>query len=141
MRIAGEYEMSCDFVIHIVDNDAAILDALRLLLATEGYAVRTHQSARRFLDTIQQDDCGCVVTDMHMPEMSGLDLLAIMNERGSSMPVIIITANDSDSLAVAAMKQGVFDNLKKPLDGDNLLVSIHAAFDAHINSASACPVS
>ena len=119
--------MSCDFVIHIVDNDAAILDALRLLLVTEGYAVRTHQSARRFLDTIQQDDCGCVVTDMHMPEMSGLDLLAILNKRGSPMPVIIITANDSDPLAVAAMKQGAFDYFKKPIDDDALLASIHAA--------------
>ena len=74
--------MSCDFVIHIVDNDAAILDALRLLLATEGYAVRTHQSARGFLDTIQQDDCGCVVAEMHMPEMGGMGLLAALNVRG-----------------------------------------------------------
>ena len=141
MRIAREYEMSCDFVIHIVDDDAAILDALRLLLVTEGYAVRTHQSARRFLDTIQQDDCGCVVAEMHMPEMGGMGLLAALNERGSSMPVIIITANGDVPLAVATMKQGAFNYLKKPLDGDDLLVSIHAAFDAHINSALACPVS
>ena len=110
--------MSCDFVIHIVDNDAAILDALRLLLATEGYAVRTHQSARRFLDTIQQDDRGCVVAEMHMPEMGGMGLLAALNERGSSMPVIIFTANGDVPLAVATMKQGAFDYLKKPLDGN-----------------------
>ena len=110
--------MSCDFVIHIVDNDAAILDALRLLLATERYAVRTHQSARRFLDTIQQDDRGCVVAEMHMPEMGGMGLLAALNERGSSMPVIIITANGDVPLAVATMKQGAFNYLKKPLDGE-----------------------
>ncbi len=133
--------MSCDFVIHIVDNDAAILDALRLLLATEGYAVRTHQSARGFLDTIQQDDRGCVVAEMHMREMGGMGLLAALNERGSSMPVIIITANGDVPLAVAPMKQEAFDYLKKPFEGDDLLVSIHAAFDAHINSALARPVS
>ena len=133
--------MSCDFVIHIVDNDAALLDALGLLLATEGYTVRTHKSARKFLDTVQQDDCGCVVAEMHMPEMGGTGLLAKLNERGSSMPVIIIAANGDVPLAVANKKQGVFDNLKKPLDGDNLLASIRAAFDAHINSASACTVS
>jgi len=127
MRSAAGYEMNFAFAIHVVDDNAAILDALRLLLATEGYVVHTYQSARRFLDTIQQDDCGCVVTDMHMPEMSGLDLLAIMNERGSSMPVIMITANDSDPLAVAAMKQGAFDYFKKPIDDDALLASIHAA--------------
>ncbi len=133
--------MSCDFVIHIVDNDAAILDALRLLLATEGYAVRTHQSARGFLDTIQQDDRGCVVAEMHMREMGGMGLLAALNERGSSMPVIIITANGDVPLAVAPMKQEAFDYLKKPFDGDDLLVSIHAAFDAHISSALGRPVS
>ena len=100
-----------------------------------------HQSARRFLDTIQQHDCGCVVAEMHLPEMGGMDLLAALNERGSSMPVIIITANGDVPLAVATMKQEAFDNLKEPSDGDDLLVSIHAAFDAHVNSASACHVS
>ena len=111
----------------IVDDDRAVLAALSSLLTAEGYAVRAHESARTFLDAIQQDYCGCVVTDVHMPGMSGLDLLAIMNERGSSMPVIIITANDSDPLAVAAMKQGAFDYFKKPIDDDALLASIHAA--------------
>jgi two-component system response regulator FixJ len=111
------------------------------LLTAEGYAVRAHESARTFLDMIQQDDCGCLVADVRMPEMSGLDLLAEMKERRVSMPVIVITTHGDVSLAVAEMKRGVFDNLKKPLDGDNLLVSIHAAFDAHINSALACPVS
>ncbi len=134
--------MNCDFAIHVVDDDAAILDALSLLLATEGYAVHTHQSARRFLDTIQQDDRGCVVADMLMPEMSGMELLAVMNKRGSSVPVIIITASNNVALAVAAMKQGAFDYFKKPFDDDALLASIHAAVmrrgDAHINSALAC---
>jgi two-component system, LuxR family, response regulator FixJ len=119
--------MSYDFAIHVVDDDTAILDALCLLLATEGYAVHTHQSARRFLNTIQQDDRGCVVTDMQMPEMSGLDLLAAMNKRGSSMPVIIITASENVPLAVAAMKQGAFDYFKKPFDDDALLASVFAA--------------
>ena len=64
---------------------------------------------------------------MHMPEMGGMSLLAALNERGSSMPVIMITANDSDPLAVAAMKQGAFDYFKKPIDDDALLASIHAA--------------
>ena len=77
-----------------------------------------------------------------MPEMGGIGLLAALNERGSSMPVIIITANGNVPLAVATMKQGAFGYLKKPLDGDNLLVSIHAAFDAHIRlGVHACHVS
>jgi FixJ family two-component response regulator len=73
----------------IVDDDQAVLAALRSLLTAEGYAVRAHESAQAFLDMIQQDDCGCLVTDVRLPGMSGLDLLAKMKERRVSMPVIV----------------------------------------------------
>jgi two-component system, LuxR family, response regulator FixJ len=111
----------------IVDDDQAVLAALRSLLTAEGYAVRAHESARAFLDMIQQDDCGCLVTDVRMPEMSGLDLLAEMKERRVSMPVIVITAHGDVPLAVAAMKRGAIHFFEKPFDGDALLDSIRAA--------------
>jgi two-component system response regulator FixJ len=111
----------------IVDDDRAVLAALSSLLTAEGYAVRAHESARTFLDMIQQDDCGCLVTDVHMPEMSGLDLLAEMKERRVSMPVIVITAHGDVSLAIAAMKRGAVDFFKKPFDGGALLDSVRAA--------------
>ena len=111
----------------IVDDDRAVLAALSSLLTAEGYAVRAHESARTFLDMIQQDDCGCLVADVRMPEMSGLDLLAEMKERRVSMPVIIITAHGNIPLAVTSMKRGAVDFFKKPLDGNALLASIRAA--------------
>jgi two-component system response regulator FixJ len=111
----------------IVDDDRAVLAALTSLLTAEGYAVRAHESARTFLDMIQQDDCGCVVTDVRMPGMSGLDLLAKMKERSVSMPVIVITAHGDVPLAIAAMKRGAKDFFEKPFDGDALLDSIRAA--------------
>ena len=111
----------------IVDDDQAVLAALSSLLTAEGYAVRAHESARIFLDMIQQEDCGCVVTDVRMPEMSGLDLLAEMKERRVSVPVIVITAHADVPLAVAAMKRGAVDFFKKPFDGGALLDSVRAA--------------
>ncbi len=111
----------------IVDDDQALLAALTFLLTAEGYAVRAHESARTFLDMIQQDACRCLVTDVRMPGMSGLDLLAKMKERRVSMPVIVITAHGDVPLAVAAMKQGAINFFEKPFDGDALLDSVRAA--------------
>jgi two-component system response regulator FixJ len=114
-------------MVYIVDDDQAILHSLTMLLKLEGYTVRAHESARTFLETIRQDDSGCVVTDVRMPEIDGLDLLAAMKERRISMPVIVITAHGNIPLAVAAMKRGAVDFLNKPLDSDALLASILAA--------------
>lgn len=113
--------------VYVIDDDRAVLGALTFLLTAEGYAVRAHQSARTFLETIRQDDSGCVVTDMRMPEIDGLELLAAMEERLISMPVIVITAHGDIPLAVAAMKLGAVDFFQKPFDGDALLASICAA--------------
>jgi two-component system response regulator FixJ len=113
--------------VYIVDDNKAVRHSLTLLLTTEGYAVRAHESARTFLETIRQDDSGCVVTDVRMPEIDGLDLLAMMKERRISMPVIVITGHGTIPLAVTAMKRGAVDFFKKPLDGNALLASIRAA--------------
>ena len=116
--------MTYEPIIHVIDDDPTILASLSLLLTVEGYAVQTHQSAQTFLDAIRQGDSGCVVTDMHMPEINGLNLLAAMNERRVSMPVIMITGQGNAQLAVAAMLQGAFDFLQKPFEADILLASI-----------------
>jgi len=113
--------------VYVIDDDQAVLHSLTLLLRTEDYAVRAHESARTFLETIRQEYSGCVVTDVRMPEIDGLDLLAMMKERRISVPVIIFTGHANIPLAVAAMKRGAFDFFKKPLDGNALLASIRAA--------------
>ncbi len=113
--------------IYVVDDDKPALDALSLLLTTEGYAVRSHESARTFLDAIKQNEPGCVITDARMPGMSGLDLLAVMKERRVSMPVIVVTGHGDVHLAVEAMKRGAIDFFEKPLDGGALLASVRSA--------------
>jgi two-component system response regulator FixJ len=113
--------------VYVIDDDQAVLHSLTLLLRTERYTVRTHESARTFLETIRQDDSGCVVTDVRMPGIDGLDLLAMMKERRISMPVIVITGHGNIPLAVTAMKRGAVDFFEKPLDGKALLASIRAA--------------
>ena len=82
---------------------------------------------------IERDDCGCLVTDVRMPGMSGLDLLAEMKERRVSMPVIVITGQGNVPLAIAAMKQGAKNFLEKPLDNDALLDFVRAALTPEEN--------
>jgi two-component system, LuxR family, response regulator FixJ len=113
--------------VHVIDADHAVLHSLAFSLTAEGYAVRAHESARTFLETIRPDDGGCVVTDVHIPEKDGIDLLAIMKERRVSTPAIVITAHGNIPLAVAAMRQGASDFFEKPFDNDALLDSVRAA--------------
>jgi two-component system response regulator FixJ len=121
--------MTLDATIHVIDDDSAMRESLSLMLTIEGYTVRTHESARTFLDAVAQDESGCVVTDVRMPEISGIDLLTTMKieERRVSMPIIVITGHADIQLAVQAMKQGAFDFLEKPFDGDALLSSVRKA--------------
>jgi two-component system response regulator FixJ len=130
--LQGQFQaapMTFDATIHIIDDDSAMRESLSLMLTIEGYTIRTHESARTFLDAIGQDESGCVVTDVRMPEISGIDLLTTMKmkERRISMPIIVITGHADIQLAVQAMKQGAFDFLEKPFDGDALLTSVRKA--------------
>jgi len=119
--------MTCDTTIHIIDDDQEMLESLSVLLTVEGYSVRTYKSAGAFLDAIKHHACGCVVTDMNMPGMSGLDLLIVMKEQNITIPTIVITAVCDVRLSVNAMKQGAFDFFEKPFDAVALLASIRYA--------------
>jgi two-component system response regulator FixJ len=115
--------------IHIVDDDRGIRDSLGLLLMTEGYRVCTHASAQSFLSSVKHGEDGCVLIDVRMPKVSGLDLLAEIEARGVFMPIIVITGYASISLAIRAMKMGAFDFLEKPLDSDALIECVREALD------------
>jgi len=106
--------MTCGTTIHNID-------------VVEGYSVRTHESARGFLDKNKHHACGCVVTDMNLPGMSGLDLLTVMKEQNISLPTIVITAVRDVRLSVNAMRRGAFGFLGKPFDAGSLLTSIRSA--------------
>ena len=119
--------MSDGAAIHIIDDDPSVRESLALLVSAEGHVCHTYFSAQAFLDAIDNDATGCVVTDVRMPGMSGLDLLMIMKEQNISIPTIVITAVFDVRLSVNAMKLGAFGFFVKPFDAGSLLTSIHSA--------------
>ena len=114
--------------IHVIDDDAMIRDSLQILLGAEGYVVHSHESAQAFLNTIQKDDVGCIVTDVNMPEMGGLELLREMFKLRICMPAIVISGFMDARLNQASKEQGAFRCFQKPVDTDALLAAIQAAF-------------
>jgi len=124
-------------VVCLVDDDRMVLASLAILLTAEGYAVRAHESARSFLDMIEQDNCGCVVTDVRMPGMSGLDLLAEIKSAASPRRSSSSPRTAMFPLAIAAMKRGAVDFFEKPFDGDALLDAIRAALTRRDESGPA----
>ena len=113
--------------VHVIDDDEAVRDSLAFLLTTAGIEVRTYESARAFLDGMEGIASGCVVTDVRMPQMSGLELLQRLQEIKAELPVIVITGHGDVPLAVEAMKAGAVDFLEKPFDDETLLSAIRAA--------------
>jgi len=124
--------------VFLVDDDAAIRDALSLLLSLKGMRAQVFASAEAFLETYQPDWRGCLLTDLRMPGMSGLDLNQSLRQRGVSLPVILLTAHGDVATARAALKSGAFDFLEKPVN-DELLMDVltHAVErDAQIHRAT-----
>jgi two-component system response regulator FixJ len=114
-------------LVHVIDDDDAVRDSLEFLLRTAKINVCTYESATAFLNAKADTGPGCVVTDVRMPGMSGVDLLRQLKARGSAMPVIVITGHGDIQLAVEAMKIGAADFLEKPFDDETLLASVKAA--------------
>ena len=119
--------MSSSSLVHVIDDDDAVRESLEFLLRTAKIDVRTYDSATAFLNATPSGGIGCIVTDVRMPRMSGVDLLRQLKARGSTMPVIVITGHGDIQLAVEAMKVGAVDFLEKPFDDEVLLASVSAA--------------
>jgi two-component system, LuxR family, response regulator FixJ len=119
--------MGTDAVVHVIDDDEAVRESLTFLLKTTGLAVRTYENAAAFLRDDPKGKTGCIVTDVRMPEISGIDLLHRLKELNVSLPVIVITGHGDVPLAVEAMKSGALDFLEKPFDDDALINSVNAA--------------
>lgn len=116
--------------VFIVDDDAAVRDSLALLLSLRGYSTAIFSSAEDLLRVIDPLWQGCVVVDIKMPGMSGLDLQAVLAEHSASMSVIIITGHGDIAAARQAFKAAAIDFLEKPFDDDALVQAIERAFDA-----------
>ena len=115
-------------VVYIVDDDPAVRDALSLELSLRGYATATFASSEDFLAAVRPDFAGCVMADVRMPGMSGLEMQAELARRGIQMPMIIITAHGSVGAARSAFKAHAVDFLEKPFDQDSAVQAVEAAF-------------
>jgi two-component system, LuxR family, response regulator FixJ len=116
-------------VIHVVDDDAAMRDSLAFLLDVNGFQPKTYESANAFLSAAATGAASCVISDIRMPGLSGIELVRALKSRGEACPVILITGHGDVALAVEAMKAGAVDFIEKPFDDAALLSAIRAALD------------
>jgi FixJ family two-component response regulator len=114
-------------VVMIVDDDAGVRNAMRSLLKSVGLASQLYGSAQEFLSTYNPSQPGCLVLDIRMPGMSGLELQQELNVRGATVPVIFMTGHGDIPMAVEAMQHGAFDFLQKPFRDQDLLDRIQKA--------------
>jgi two-component system, LuxR family, response regulator FixJ len=114
-------------VVHVIDDDEASRQSLTFLLQTAKIDVEAHASATMFLDRLPNLNVGCIVTDVRMPGLSGIDLLRRLRELHVAAPVIVMTGHGDVPLAVEAMKIGAADFFEKPFDDEALLASVRSA--------------
>lgn len=119
--------MSTKPIVHVIDDDEAMRDSLSFLLDVQGLDARLYDSAIAFLAALPSLEPGCIITDIRMPGLTGLELVQRLKEENVNLPVIVITGHGDVSLAVDAMKAGVMDFLEKPFSDESLLASIKDA--------------
>jgi two-component system, LuxR family, response regulator FixJ len=113
--------------VYVIDDDDAMRDSLEFLLGSADFHVTLFEAAQNFLNALPTIDFGCVVSDVRMPEIDGIELLKRLKANGSLFPVVIMTGHGDVPLAVEAMKLGAMDFLEKPFEDDRLIGMIEAA--------------
>lgn len=114
-------------LVHVIDDDEHVRESLAFLLESAGFEVKTYDSGNRFLEQSTGRETGCVVTDVRMPGLNGLELAVRLKARGSPLPVIVITGHGDVPLAVEAMRSGVQDFIEKPFDDVTMINAIETA--------------
>ena len=127
--------MSDRRLVHIIDDEDSVRNSIGFMLQTTGYSVRPWPSGAVFLRELRNAEPGCILLDIRMPEIDGLQVQQQLNARGVTMPVIVLTGHGDVSIAVKAMRAGAVDFLEKPFEAEQLLCSIEKAF-AHMGEAS-----
>lgn len=120
---------STEQTVFIVDDDVAVRDALALLLGLKGYRTSIYSSAEDFLAAFRKEWRGCLVLDIKMGGMSGLDLQAKLNDQEAEIPIVVITGNGDAASARQALKSGAVDFLEKPIDDEQLVAAVAAALE------------
>ncbi|WP_292899464.1 MULTISPECIES: response regulator FixJ [unclassified Nitratireductor] len=116
-----------DVVIHIVDDEEPVRKSLAFLLTMSGHAARVHESASAFLKVASGLRNACLITDLRMPDMSGVELLRRLDQEGNLLPTIVITGHGDVPMAVEAMKAGALDFIEKPFSDEVLLDAVSRA--------------
>jgi FixJ family two-component response regulator len=127
----GRFVLSTLLDIAVIDDDASVRAATNNLLTSHGYIVHTFASAEEFLRSTQLHDASCVVADVHMPAMGGLDLLIHMRAQGHRAPFIFITAFPDENVRARALKAGAICFLGKPFASPTLIKCLDTALEAH----------
>ncbi len=115
--------------VHVIDDDDAVRQSLEFLLKSADFPVRTFPSATAFLKALPEIRTGCIITDVRMPDLGGIELLRQLREHDCTVPVIVMTGHGDVLLAVEAMKAGAIDFLEKPFDDEHMIETVRAALD------------
>jgi two-component system response regulator FixJ len=126
-----------DAIVFVIDDDASVCDSINLILSLKGMRTQVFSSAEDFLETYRPEWRGCILTDLQMPGMSGLDLQRALHDRGILLPVVVLTAHGDVPTTRVAMKGGAFDFLEKPVNDEVLLDVLKSAIreDDHRHAA------
>jgi len=123
--------------VYVIDDDAAMRDSLDFLLGSAGFTVRLFDSASTFLNELPELAFGCVITDIRMPGIDGIELLRRLNSSARKLPAIVMTGHGDVPLAVEAMKLGALDFLEKPFEDERLIGMIETALSQNESGAKA----
>lgn len=123
-------------LIHIVDDEDTIRRSVSFMLKTSGYKVETWSSGQAFLKEVKHAEHGCILLDVRMPEIDGLEVQRMLAERGVTMPIVIMTGHGDISIAIRAMKGGAVDFLEKPFEKAVLIGAIEEAFQRIANATN-----
>jgi len=123
-------DMDENDTVFLIDDDPGIRDSLSLLLSLKGVRTQPFANAESFIETYRPEWTGCVLTDLRMPGMTGLELQSMLRERGVQVPVVVLTAHGDVATARTALKSGAFDFLEKPVDDTMLLDVLRNALRA-----------
>lgn len=125
---------ACKGKVFVVDDDQAVRDSMSWWIESHGYEVELYDSAQAFLDSFRPDMTGCIILDVRMPGMDGLQLQTLLMERGCTLPTIFVTGHAEVPIAIAAIRCGGFDFLEKPFDDELLLDRIQLALAQEVQA-------